>query len=168
MKDRFKSMTSRKVISSIVSLDSNSYTSKSIASSIVVSRHNSIVLIQNRGTKIFVKIRSQQTRYTLGVGDFSIEYGAIRMRELSVSVLVLTLLISGCASVNGPTVGSEPAPIESSKAETVEESNTEDANEVSEPRRERRSSLPRVIRWVVLGLLGISVITYLEVVGTGK
>ena len=90
------------------------------------------------------------------------------MRELSLSVLVLTLLISGCASVNGPTLGPEPAPIESSKAETVEESHTEEANEVSEPRRERRSSLPRVIRWVVLGLLGISVITYLEVVGTGK
>ena len=90
------------------------------------------------------------------------------MRELSVSVLVLTLLISGCASVNGPTVGSEPAPIESSKAETVEESNTEDANEVSEPRRECRSSLPRVIRWVALGLLGISLIVYWEVSGTWK
>ncbi|MYD46481.1 MAG: hypothetical protein F4W92_09025 [Gammaproteobacteria bacterium] len=90
------------------------------------------------------------------------------MRELSVSVLVLTLLISGCASVNGPTVGSKPAPIESSKAETVEESNTEDANEVSEPRRERRSSLPRVIRWVALGLLGISLITYWGVQGTWK
>ena len=90
------------------------------------------------------------------------------MRELSVSVLVLTLLISGCASVNGPTVGSEPDPIESSKVETVEESNTEEATEVSEPRRERRSSLPRAIRWAVLSLLGISVITYLEVVGTGK
>ncbi len=90
------------------------------------------------------------------------------MRELSLSVLVLTLLISGCASVNGPTLGSEPAPIESSKAETVEESNTEEANEVSEPRRESRSSLPRVIRWVVLGLLGISLITYWGVQGTWK
>ncbi len=56
------------------------------------------------------------------------------MRELSLSALLLTLLISGCASVNGPTVESKPAPIESSTAETVEESNTQEANEVSQPR----------------------------------
>ena len=64
MRVRFKSMTPRKVISSEANLASNSHTSKSIASSIVVSRHDSIVLIQYRGTKIFVKIRLQQTRYT--------------------------------------------------------------------------------------------------------
>ena len=73
MRARFKSMTSRKIISSEANLASKSHTSKSIASSIVASRHNSIVLIQFRGTKIFVKIKPQQTRYTQGVCDLSIE-----------------------------------------------------------------------------------------------
>ena len=82
------------------------------------------------------------------------------MRELSVSVLVLTLLISGCASVNGPTAGSEPAPIESSTAETVDESNTQEANEDSQPTQERRLTFAKLIRWGVVGYLGLGLLVY--------
>ena len=82
------------------------------------------------------------------------------MRELSASVLVMTLLISGCASVNGPTVGSEPDPIESSKAETVDESSTQEAKEDSQPTQERRLTLAKVIRWGVVGYLGLGLLVY--------
>ena len=83
------------------------------------------------------------------------------MRELSLSVLVLTLLISGCAAVNSPTVESKPAPIESSTDETVDESNTQEANEVSQPRQENQRKLTKIIRWGVVGYLGVGVLFFL-------
>ncbi|MXW07599.1 MAG: hypothetical protein F4X56_00990 [Gammaproteobacteria bacterium] len=82
------------------------------------------------------------------------------MRELSLSALVLTLLISGCATVNGPTAESEPAPIESSTTDTAEESNTQEANEDAQPRRDSQLTLMKVIRWGVLGYLGVGLCVY--------
>ena len=83
------------------------------------------------------------------------------MRELSLLALVLTLLISGCASVSGPTVESKPAPIESSTAETVEDSNTQETNEVSQPRQESQRKLSKIIRWGVVGYLGVGILFFL-------
>ena len=60
-----------------------------------------------------------------------------------------------------PTVESKPAPIESSTAETVDESNTQEANEVSQPRQESQRKLTKIIRWGVVGYLGVGVLFFL-------